>query len=108
MHPRQTELLRTAGDLAEKLAAKQAAPIGNFLWKYTDPDGKEFYLRDKKMVVRSPYSGKSFSAKPVRENMGALAKGLREDVAGPASAGAGPGPKVQTKRKKKADEDWKA
>jgi hypothetical protein len=112
MHPRQTELLKTASELADKLAstAKEAAPTGNFLWKYTDPDGKDFYLRDKKMVIRSPYSGKSFSAKPVRENIGAVGKELRDDKGGPApapGAGAGPGSKVQTKRKKKAAEDWK-
>lgn len=105
MHPRQTALLKTAAEIADKLAAKgekqSAAPV---LWKYTDPDGKEFYLTEKKMTIRSPYSGKSFAAKPTRENLGAIGKELREESAAPA--GAGPGGKSTGKRKK-SSEDWK-
>jgi hypothetical protein len=105
MHPRQNDLLKTATELVDKLAAKESAQTGNFLWKYTDPDGKEFFLKEKKMTVRSPFSGKSFTSKPTRENMGNVSKELRED-AKPAAAGGG-GDKVTTKKRKTAA-DWKA
>lgn len=102
MHPRQTDLLKTASELTEKLAAKgdkknSAAPV---LWKYTDPDGKEFYLTEKKMTIRSPYTGKTFTAKPERQNMGAVGKELREEAKAPAPPVGGPGGKTTTKRKK--------
>lgn len=56
---------------------KAAAPV---LWKYTDPEGKEFYLPSKLLTVRSPYSGKSFSARPERYTSADVGKELREDA----------------------------
>lgn len=36
------------------------------LWKYTDHEGRDFYLDEKKATLKSPYDGKVFSAKPQR------------------------------------------
>lgn len=92
MHPRQADLLKTASEIVSKLSGKEAAtPI---LWKYTDPEGNEFWLKVKKMTVRSPFSGKTFAAKPERETMGAVGKGLREE-----ESESGPGDKTGKKRK---------
>lgn len=113
MHPRQAQLSQKAEALSEKLAAKsggrkQQQAAGVALWKYTDPDGREFWLKEKKVSIRSPYSGKNFAAKPVKETMSGVGQDLREEAKAPA-AGAGPGGKVQTKRQKKAElEEWKA
>lgn len=109
MHPRQAKLNQQAHDLAEKLAAKSGGKkteaTGAVLWKYTDPDGQNFWLEKKRVSVRSPFSGKSFTAKPVRETLSGIGQDLRSEV---APGGAGPGGKVQTKRTKKALEEWKA
>lgn len=110
MHPRQAELVKAASEVTDKLAAKVAdkAPGPAVLWKYVDPEGNEFYLKVKKMTIRSPFSGKVFTTKPTRENLGAIGKELRmkdEPKEAPAG-GAGPGGKT-TMKKRKASE-WKA
>jgi hypothetical protein len=106
MHPRQTELIKQASGLAEKLAAKQGEKqsLSPMLWKYVDPEGNEFWLKEKKMTVKSPYTGKNFTSKPTRETPSGVGKDLREEAKTPA--GAGPGEKMMTKRRKKAD--WAA
>ena len=85
MHARQASVLQVTNDLVTKLAAKkqQATPKTSvpILWKYTDPDsGSDFYLTEKKTTVKSPYSGKSFSAKPEKFNMGDVTKELKQDA----------------------------
>lgn len=102
MHPRQANLITAAQELVQKLATKEVTSAA-VLWKYTDPEGHEFYLTEKKMTVKSPYSGKSFTTKPEKQNMGAVTKELREES---LPAGAGPGGKTTTKRKR-ASEEWK-
>jgi len=91
MHPRQATTLAKANDLVIRLAAKKkqtekkqqaggkmGAPT---LYKYTDPDsGQDFYLSEKKTTVKSPYSGKGFSAKPEKFNMGDVTKELKSDA----------------------------
>ena len=103
MHPIQEQLKKQASDLTEKLAAKgEKKGLGQMLWKYVDPEGNEFWLKVKKLTVRSPFSGKTFTAKPERETPSAVGQDLREEAKA-APAGAGPGGKTQTKRKKA---DW--
>lgn len=59
-------------ELADRLAATN-------LWKYTDEEGNDFFLKEKKTgTIRSPFTGKSFTAKPTRETMGDVAKALKE------------------------------
>ena len=79
MHPRQASLLAVAQELVEKTAKKKSgAPV---LWKYTDPETQtDFYLTEKKVTVKSPYTGKSFSAKPEKFNMGDVSKELKGDA----------------------------
>ena len=64
-------LLNRAASLVEKTSAA-------ILWKYVDPDGEVFYLEERRMsTTRSPFSGKSFTAKPVRQSLTDIAKELR-------------------------------
>lgn len=87
MHPRQASVFQSASDLANRIAAKKRKmsesvqpPTGQILlWKYEDPDGKTFYLEEKKMTVRSPFSGKTFPAKPQRHTPAQVGKEMRED-----------------------------
>jgi hypothetical protein len=108
MHPRQANLLATTNEINEKIAAKKPVGLGStpLLWKYVDPDGQEFYLPAKKMTVRSPYSGKSFSAKPEKLTIPAVGKEMKEEMQAPAGA---PGPKAGSPKKKTkhASDDWK-
>lgn len=85
MHPRQASILTQTNDLLGRLAAKkqQATPKTSvpILFKYTDPDsGDDFYLTERKTTVKSPYSGKSFSAKPEKVNMSDVTKELKSDA----------------------------
>jgi len=64
---------------AASLVEKTAAPM---LWKYTDEDGKDFYLTEKRTgTVKSPYSGKSFTPKPTRSSLSDVGKELKQDDA---------------------------
>lgn len=73
MHSSQQTLLRQANDLSAKLAA-------TVLWKYVCPDsGKTFYLQEKVVTIRSPFTGKTFTTKPERESLGEVGKALREE-----------------------------
>lgn len=64
-------LLNRVGSLVEKIAAA-------ILWKYVDPEGIVFYLSERRLgTVRSPFSGKSFSAKPIRQSLTDISKELR-------------------------------
>jgi len=82
MHPRQSSLLEAAEDLTSKLAAKQQKLVaqGAVLWKYTCPETtKDFYLEEKKTTVKSPWTGKTFSVKPVRYTPAAVGTELKEE-----------------------------
>jgi hypothetical protein len=108
MHPRQANLLTSTEEITEKTAAKKPVALGStpMLWKYVDPDGQEFYLPAKKMTVRSPYSGKSFSAKPEKLTIPAVGKEMKQEMSAPAGA---PGPKAGSPKKpKKLASEWKA
>jgi hypothetical protein len=85
MHPRQAQLLEAASGLVTVLAAKkqtqdkkqgQGAVV---LWKYTDPDGQNFYLEEKKTTIKSPYSGKSFSARPERHTPTQVGQEIKQE-----------------------------
>lgn len=91
MHPRQASVITQAADLADRLAAKKkpaeqkqqagAKAGAPTLFKYTDPEtGQDFYLPEKRTTVKSPWSGKSLSVKPVKFNMGDVAKELKSDA----------------------------
>ncbi len=76
MHPRQAALLNQSVDLTEKLAAK---PPGTVLWEYTDPEGRAFYLKEKLLTVKSPWTGKSFTAKPKKFTPAQVGQEMREE-----------------------------
>jgi hypothetical protein len=73
MSSTQQTLLRQANDLNSKLAA-------TVLWKYVCPNtDKTFYLQEKVVTIRSPFTGKTFTTKPERESLGDVGKALREE-----------------------------
>jgi hypothetical protein len=64
-------LLTRVGSVIERTAAA-------ILWKYVDPDGDTFYLEERRLsTTRSPFTGKSFTAKPIRQTLTDVAKELR-------------------------------
>ena len=64
-------------DRANNLLQRVAASI---LWMYTDEDGKDFYLSSRRRgTIRSPYTGKAFTADAKRATMGEVGKELKED-----------------------------
>jgi hypothetical protein len=67
-----------ARQIATRIASsnRTAAPV---LWKYVDDEGKEFFLTEKLMTIKSPYTGKSFKAKPEKHSLTDVGKGLKED-----------------------------
>ncbi len=69
---------KTLLEKAEKLEGKLAATP---LWKYMDPDtGKPFYLMEKVMTIRSPFTGKTFSTRPERYSLSDVGQELREEA----------------------------
>jgi len=73
MHPTQKTLLKKAEDLSKKLGATA-------LWKYMDPDtGKSFYLTERVMTIRSPWTGKTFTTHPEKSTLSDVGQALRED-----------------------------
>lgn len=68
-------LLNRVGSMLEKTAAA-------ILWKYSDPDGELFYLEERRLgTTRSPFTGKTFTPKPVRQSLADVAKELRSSDA---------------------------
>jgi hypothetical protein len=53
------------------------------LWEYTDPDGKKFFLEERVHTVRSPFSGKTFPARPERLTPSGVGQELREEMHAP-------------------------
>lgn len=78
MHPKQSSLLARAEVVVATLT-REAAVV---LWKYTDPDnGKEFYLKERRKTVKSPWSAKNFTTTPERFSIGDVGKELKADDA---------------------------
>lgn len=64
-------LLNRVGSILEKTAA----PI---LWKYVDQEGLVFYLSERvRGTIHSPFSGRTFTSKPVRQSLTDISKELR-------------------------------
>jgi hypothetical protein len=81
MHPRQASLLTQATEIADRTVVGQAT----YMWKYKDPEGNTFYLDEKKMTLKSPWSGKTFSARPERFTPAQMGKVLKEEGAASTS-----------------------
>lgn len=68
------------GKAERVVAAFQKESMG-MLWLYTDEEGKEFYLPEKKTgTIRSPYTGKSFTAKPERRSLSEVGKEIKDET----------------------------
>lgn len=60
-----------------KLAGKT---LPGALWEYVDEEGNKFFLSKKQTgTIRSPFSGKSFSAKPVKNTLSDVGKDLKQE-----------------------------
>lgn len=69
---------------ASSMTKEAAAPV---LWKYTDEEkGKDFYLKSRKTTVKSPWTGKTFTAKPEKESLTNVGKELKQEGAKNKSA----------------------
>jgi hypothetical protein len=84
MHSRQASVLsqaqRVLARLEGRIVKEAAAPI---LWKYEDTTGdapKSFYLEEKRTTVRSPFTGKSFTARPKRHNLAQVGQEMKEEA----------------------------
>ena len=74
-------LVRTAAR-AKKHQGESKRQSGSNLWKYTCPEtGKDFYLAEKKTSIKSPYTGKNFTAKPEKDTLSDVGKELKSDQA---------------------------
>lgn len=88
MTSRQAKLLSHSEYLMNRLAAKRGGKRGESqhqgaanLWRYTCPETeKDFYLAEKKTTIKSPYTGKSFTAKPERDTLSEVGKELKENA----------------------------
>lgn len=84
MHSRQASVLSQAQRVVARLEGritKEASPI---LWKYEDNSvegsPKVFYLEEKKMPCRSPFTGKSITVRPVKHNLAQVGKEMKDDA----------------------------
>lgn len=81
-------LQEITASLLNRMAARKASPkksekrqSGTNLWKYTCPETeKDFYLPVKQVTVKSPFTGKSFSAKPEKDSLSEVGKNLKEEA----------------------------
>jgi hypothetical protein len=49
------------------------------MWKYVCPEtNKTFYLTEKRMTIRSPFTGKTFTTRPERYTLSDVGKELRQ------------------------------
>lgn len=63
-----------------RVVATYLKNAAGMLWQYTDEEGNEFYLPEKRTgTIRSPYTGKSFTAKPVKFTLSDVGKELKLD-----------------------------
>lgn len=77
MHPRQSSLAHHAAQLVEATAPRTAAVV---LYKYTCPEtGKDFWTESKQTSIKSPFTGKSFAAKPEKSSLGDVGKEVKKD-----------------------------
>ena len=72
MHPRQASLLSQASEVKIRTATMEV------VWQYTDEEGNEFFLTEKRVTIRSPYTGKSFTAHPQRYSYGQIVQVFKE------------------------------
>lgn len=69
-------------NLSTKTASGMEKEAGVALWKYTDEEkGKDFYLKSRKTTVKSPWTGKAFTTKPIKATVGDVGKELKEEGA---------------------------
>jgi hypothetical protein len=79
MHPRQASLIHQAQQTLAMLQPREAAAI---LYKYTCPEtSKDFWTESKQTSIKSPFTGKSFSAKPEKSSLGDVGKEIKKDQA---------------------------
>jgi hypothetical protein len=86
MHPRQASVLAQAKEVSARISGQAKEAAAPVLWKYEDPEGHNFYLEEKKVSIRSPYTGKVFTAKPKRHTPAQVGQEMKEDAKAEAAA----------------------
>ena len=82
MHSRQASLLRKAEDTISNIHGATPKQAGAALWKYVDPTGGEFFITAVGSPIRtvhSPFTGKTFTAKPIKMTVSQLGGEVREE-----------------------------
>lgn len=69
-----------ASNPTPKTAAKGTKTLPGTLWEYVEEDGGKFYL-SKRMTgtIKSPFTGKSFPAKPLKNTLSDVSDDLKEN-----------------------------
>ena len=92
MYDRQASLIDRAKWAVAALEGRTAAAS---LWKYTCPvTGEDFWTSKKQTSIRSPFTGKTFTAKPDKDSLSDVGKEIKKDQA-------------EAKEKKAASNLWK-
>lgn len=77
----EIELLERVAEILEKTAVGSPPKTTPYLWKYVDPDSnKPFFTNVRKSTLKSPWSGKSFTAKPEKITVTEVGKELMESA----------------------------
>ena len=77
MYDRQSNLLDRANWAVGALEGHTAAAN---LWKYTCPvTGEDFWTSKKQTSIRSPFTGKTFTAKPDKDSLSDVGKEIKKD-----------------------------
>ena len=85
MHPRQAKLITTATEVGAKIGEPQKEAASAIVWKYEDETtGQPFYLLERRMTVRSPWSGQSMTVRPERISPSNIGKDVKQEFAAPA------------------------
>ena len=76
----------TLGDVGKELKKDQAAKAektaATNLYKYTCPEtGEDFWTAKKKTTIRSPFTGKTFTAKPDKDTLSDVGKEIKKNQA---------------------------
>lgn len=83
MHPRQAKLITASTEVADKIGEPKEAAIA-LVWKYVDPDNGPFYLLERRMTVRSPWTGQTMTVRPERIQPSQVGKDVKEEFKAPA------------------------
>ena len=102
MHPRQAKLITASTQVADKIGEPKEAAT-DLVWKYVDPDNGPFYLLERRMTVRSPWTGQSMTVRPERIMPSQVGKDVKQEFKAPV-----PEMPLMASGKTVSEKSWKA